>query len=422
MTSKPPGPPGPTIRPQKPKRAKPVETAIGTWLATSSISRHICSGFPDAEALIVGSPKRWVVYEPMVLLPAGSFSSSLWRDIIAKVTDEQMHELWDLIIRQISNATGGKSELTHLAVNEGIPLHQSSPSQDSSSENILRSPNGLRILFGDFGPSTLVNGDGGEVTEQDFENAFWVSTKQNGIYQTWAPRWTMFSRGNVKEKTRLLRELKGRWAVDLYAGIGYFVFSYVTIGMRVFCWELNAWSVEGLRRGAVANGWSVRVIRPKSFAKSDTVDTDDLLSNGSGDTPQIIVFLEDNRLAQARLIQPPKQSNFLHINLGFLPSSNARWRDAFEVTLRASGERVWLHLHENVGVAEIENRKSEIQRLFDEWVRQTEEDTTKEKGKGRVQAVVEHVELVKTFAPGVWHCVFDVCVTRQSNANTFSIS
>jgi tRNA wybutosine-synthesizing protein 2 len=23
---------------------------------------------------------------------------------------------------------------------------------------------------------------------------------------------------------------------------------------------------------------------------------------------------------------------------------------------------------------------------------------------------VEHVELVKTFAPGVWHCVFDVRV------------
>ena len=28
--------------------------------------------------------------------------------------------------------------------------------------------------------------------------------------------------------------------------------------------------------------------------------------------------------------------------------------------------------------------------------------------EGSSQVEVEHVELVKTFAPGVWHCVFDV--------------
>ncbi|KAK6858721.1 S-adenosyl-L-methionine-dependent methyltransferase [Apiospora arundinis] len=83
----------------------------------------------------------------------------------------------------------------------------------------------------------------------------------------------MFRRGNIKEKARVLSfheptdpslhhramslgELCNKWAVDMYAGIGYFVFSYAELGMRVLCWELNPWSVEGLRRGALANGWS----------------------------------------------------------------------------------------------------------------------------------------------------------------------
>ena len=38
---------------------------------------------------------------------------------------------------------------------------------------------------------------------------------------------------------------------DLYAGIGYFAFSYAKAGVgKVLCWEINPWSVDGLRRGA----------------------------------------------------------------------------------------------------------------------------------------------------------------------------
>ena len=61
--------------------------------------------------------------------------------------------------------------------------------------------------------------------------------------QTWAPKHTMFSRGNIKEKARVLNLAKQptaglepglentdpearTMAVDLYAGIGYFTFSY----------------------------------------------------------------------------------------------------------------------------------------------------------------------------------------------------
>ena len=63
-------------------------------------------------------------------------------------------------------------------------------------------------------------------------------------------------------------------------------------------------------------------------------------------------------------------------------------------------EKAWLHLHENVGAEDIENRRKEVEGMFKAWAGET----------GAVETGVEHVELVKTFAPGVWHVVFDVLV------------
>jgi tRNA wybutosine-synthesizing protein 2 len=395
----------PAVRPaRKPKQKtpNPIETAIATWLGGVSLQDANCN--PNAQELQAQSPKRWVVYEPMVLLPAGSFSSDSWKQLISLVLDEQIRELWVLVLSHISKTS--KSLLTHLAVNEGIPLHSTTSEEEDGSENILRSPSGMRLLYGDFGPAGPLNP--GEVATHDFEKAFWVSTKQNGIYQTWAPRWTMFSRGNVKEKARLMdfhsahqtlphreiraSQLRERRAIDLYAGIGYFVFSYAKLGMRVLCWELNPWSVEGLRRGAKANGWSVRIVQGDELR----LKMEDLLNGRE----KIIVFLEDNREAKRRLSEVD-ELDVQHVNCGFLPTSEPTWKSAWEIV--RDSRQSWLHLHENVGVADIEMRKAEIQGLF-EGLRQGDESWT---------VSTEHVELVKTFAPGVWHCVFDVYITNS---------
>ena len=214
----------------------------------------------------------------------------------------------------------------------------------------------------------------------------------------------MFSRGNVKEKARLLefhslatianfesrvvgREQLGKeMAVDLYAGIGYFVFSYTKLGIgKVAGWELNPWSVEGLRRGAAANGWSVKVVRPgDEFVSGDE---------------QIVVFLEDNARAEERLngIDWKGFGKVRHINCGLLPTSEGSW----EMTLRILKGDGWLHLHQNVGVSDITKRTVEIEEIIRGWITQAKEEQS---------ATVEHVEKVKTFAPGVWHCVFDVYI------------
>lgn len=348
------------------------------------------------ENLLSSAPKRFTIYEPMALLPSGSFSKPMWITTLEDSTAESRATLWKLLLQELSIVA--KGPLTSLAINDGIPSQKDG---ESGEENVLRSPTGLRMLHGDFGPSA---GEAATPTAEDFDKALWVSTKQNGIHQTWAPRWTMFSRGNVKEKARLLDFKRSDsvsddrpWAVDLYGGIGYFVFSYAALGMRVLCWEINPWSVEGLRRGARANRWSVKVV-------SDPADLAQPVEETVGGGEQIVVFLEDNQLAQGRILRLQEvgvAKRIAHINGGFLPTSEPTWKPAWNVARQSVASQTWLHLHENVGVHDIEARRAEIEERFRQW--------NASDGDSR-EVVVGHVEQVKTFAPGVWHCVFDVCI------------
>ncbi|KAI1281564.1 S-adenosyl-L-methionine-dependent methyltransferase [Xylaria sp. FL0933] len=526
-------------RPPRPKR-NPIETAIKSWYEKHE--NHLNNQHSVSD-LIGQAPKRWTAYGSLVLLPAGSFTTAAWRDALestarastTRLTDHESTDensrgpalLWKTILAEI--AASPKANLTHLAVNEGIPLHSKGSSEGTgldteigpgtgkggagsgASENILRSPSGLRMLYGDFGPSELLNppnapGEGypelGIATEEDFSRAFWVSTKQNGITQTWAPRWTMFSRGNVKEKARILDfhsprnsvhprdsattttplstrrgpneqasdlsyrhipadQRLGALAVDLYAGIGYFAFCYAAMGFRVLCWELNPWSVEGLRRGAEANGWSVRVVRPRLTSHSlshnpnpdpnvagkatEEGEDEEMLREILAGNETIVVFFEDNARAADRIKKLDeltraqetqyagdkdskprnedrderktrtgvRMSEIMHVNCGLLPTSRGSWATAWEIA--SESPRAWLHIHENVGVADIEVKREEIREWFVERA-QTLKESSEEKNR-EVDVCAEHVELVKTFAPDVWHCVFDLYLTRFSDRN-----
>ncbi|TVY24979.1 tRNA wybutosine-synthesizing protein [Lachnellula hyalina] len=384
-------------RPPKPKPANPILHAVTTWF--SALPPELLGTihkFTTLQELLGTAPKRWVTYRPVILLPSGTFSGP-WSSIFnLSFPSSHRDNLCAAIVASISKKEG-KGSLTHLAINSGIPLHRH---EDEDAENILRTPSGLVTLYGDFGPALSPDQVPGL---QDFKDAFWVCTKQNGISQTWAPRYTMFSRGNVKEKARLLdfhspsqvegrrrsREvLKGDVAVDLYAGIGYFVFSYAALGMRVYGWEINGWSVEGLRRGAGLNGWGVRAVK----------EDEEWVVNKEEDE-RIVLFEEDNRKAEERLqiLSEREKERVRHVNLGLLPTSEGSWDMALRI-LHSDG---WLHVHENVGVNDVDSRKVEIEGMFRSWLK---------KAKDEREVKVEHVEFVKTFAPGVWHCVFDVYI------------
>lgn len=374
----------------KAEKFNPIQTALEVWLpcAVEDAAQRL--------ELLNAAPKRFTIYEPMAILPAGSFASSAWHSLLISCNDEILSKLWKHLLEQLTLVA--KAPLTNLAINEGIPLLR----ENETEENILRSPSGLQMLHGNWGSSTT---QGDTPTSQEFDNAFWVTTKQNGIHQTWAPRWTMFSRGNVKEKARLLAfgnknkvSKDTAWAVDLYAGIGYFVFSYATMGLRVLGWELNPWSVEGLRRGALMNKWSIKVVQGVELESS----MEEILKGEE----QIIIFLQDNQKALPRIQQLQQRgiaADIRHVNGGFLPTSEPVWKDSWSMTLPSS--EAWLHLHENVGVGDIDSRANELAAKYEQWKQEDGDAATHE---------VSHVEKVKTFAPGVWHCVFDIHIRRDS--------
>ncbi|PHH69301.1 hypothetical protein CDD82_7852 [Ophiocordyceps australis] len=383
-------------------RGNPIQTAVETWTATlpQRQSKHEWPAW--RHELIKATPKRFTIYEPMALLPAGSLQSEIWETELAQHDAETVDVLWRLILEELSRHGKKQIQLTHLAVNEGIPLHSA---QAQGEQNTRRSPSRLRVLFGDFGPAQ-VSEQAASLDSKQLDAALWVSTRQNGIVQTWAPRWTMFSRGNVKEKARLLtfacadqcdEPLGEEWAVDLYAGIGYFTFCYAALGFRVLGWEMNPWSVEGLRRGAHANGWTVRVVQGDELLRP--------LNQVLAGQERIIVFLESNDKARQRIDELQHAGiarNLSHVNCGLLPTSAATWQAAWHMTRFTC--QSWLHLHENIGVRDIESRRQSVSQLFDSW------DSSQ--GNQRVSAV-HHVELVKTFAPDVWHCVLDVRITQN---------
>ena len=371
-----------------------VQATVRQWL--QSLPREVLAKLAcSAEDLYSGS-WRFMSYPPLLLFSAPTFGSPSWK-ASWPILEPHLPVLYGRLCEHTST--------THIALSSPIPPDRGKGTDQGKRDacpNALRAPLGLQPLYGGFGSRD------DPADEHGFAHALWVSTRQNGILQIWAPLHTMFSRGNIKEKGRVLSfpDVKGNTAVDLYAGIGYFAFSYVKAGARkVLCWEINPWSVEGLRRGAEANRWRTTIARCGEKTKGAE-------NQGSTDGTELLVFLEDNASAvqvirSRRNELPPVR----HVNLGFLPSSSGLWRDAVEMLdLNAGG---WIHTHENVAAHNVERRTVEVGRIMDGWCRAVHRPA------GDVVRC-EHVERVKSFAPGVLHCVFDVFVgpitrTRESS-------
>ncbi|KAG7005080.1 hypothetical protein G7Y79_00022g053010 [Physcia stellaris] len=344
----------------------------------------------------------YTIYPPLLLFPPNTFAKEPWPALLTADLQPQRQQLYASICKAF--------KVTHIALNGPVP----GTSLDATP-NILRSPTKLIPLYGDFG-SNLPPPPEHDPTADDFRDAFWCSTTQNGIFQTWAPRYTMFSQGNLSEKTRVLQlkslrrdglggvEPKEISAVDLYAGIGYFAFSYAKAGVgKVLCWEINGWSVEGLRRGADENKWKCKVITDEQVRAN--LDEMARIEVGKLDLQgeQLIVFKESNQKAPERIEAlrsqiPPVR----HVNCGFLPSSSGSWETAVRLLDPLQGG--WIHAHENVNAKEIEMRKLEVIETF----RAIANNIGFSESASCVAC--EQVEVVKSYGPGIYHCVFDIAV------------
>ncbi|KAK2746348.1 hypothetical protein FQN57_003230 [Myotisia sp. PD_48] len=424
---------------RKPKRAqKPTNPSLREGIEvflTNNLPESLLPSHDIDKALLLASlPKRFTIYEPLLLLPPNFFKiSPLWQTLIELLDEAQLQKLYACIA-----STFSPLGVTHIAINAPISVRTA-----NGLENRIRSPTNITPLYGDFGPlpssaspsdPPFYDGQIFHPTTSDFEAAFWVRTVQNaGIVQIWAPLFTMFSRGNIVEKARILglqshfagltetelsQPIEDISVIDMYAGIGYFTFSYLKKGIgRVWAWELNGWSVEGLRRGCDANGWGVEIVKVDDEGNLDAPST--FVDTLDDDHKKVIVFHGDNTFAvkvmgelKSQLRKRNKWKNIRHANLGLLPSSKDSWAAA--ATLIDQDMGGWAHVHENVGVNDILTKKKVLAEEF----QQLRSNYHKVTGLNNIASSVEclHVEKVKTYAPGVMHCVYDVQI-QPTNSN-----
>ena len=400
-------------------RDNPLKKTIEAWcisVLASTNSRSVGKAYQTSSSACQYVPTSrstsgYNVYPPLLLLHYGTLSDYF--------EDHRFISHLPSLYRDLSEVFG----VTHIALNAPIPASNSDTDISAtdaaerliSQPNVLRSPTNITPVFGDFGPALPTSHI---PTASNFKAAFWCLTKQNAIDQSWAPRYTMFSRGNVSEKTRIYELAcshvqsgledafpsyvpEQSTAVDLYAGIGYFAFSYVKAGVaKIVCWEINPWSVEGLSRGARMNKWSAM-----TFRENEAVD-DTILDVVKQENPRILTFRESNEHATARMSRlrghlPPVR----HVNCGYLPSSRASWTTAVAALDPRLGG--WIHAHENVAKEDIDQRRDEVVDRFRDLVEELY-------GPSHIMqrlVACTHIERVKSYAPGVIHCVFDIAIS-----------
>jgi tRNA wybutosine-synthesizing protein 2 len=438
------------------KPTNPLQAGFVDFLEQHNNPSNDKSTRPTAEDLTSKLPKRYSLYPPLLLLPANVFTATpAWRDFYAGLSPAKKQQLCGCIADAFKAQGPG---VTHIAINAPIAAELETDIGKSKVgiANVIRSPAGLVPLHGDFGPRSLVarvDGEGlfeaHQPTQEDFEKAFWVSAVQNGgVVQMWAPLWTMFSRGNVKEKARILeggtgvfeglddggvngtldQELGDISVVDLFVGVGYFAFSYLKRGVDlVWGWDINGWSVEGFRRGCKRNGWRVKVLRVHgdgqvvdeqgregNEALKGLAESFDMVQDKREGEERIrcVVFQGDNKWSGKVMTTLKDMSlqrrgssvwkRVRHVNLGLLPHARDSWHNSVRILDSEIGG--WLHVHENVDVRDFQSRKIEIVQEIGKLVAV---DVAK---LGQWETSCCHLEEVKTYAPGVMHCVFDIQV------------
>ncbi|KAK4540491.1 hypothetical protein LTR36_009129 [Oleoguttula mirabilis] len=373
-----------------------MERATTAW--TSDLGES--SGSKWVPAFAHKLNRSYVVYGALVLLPSAAYDELDRLGFGTGAIHANLQRLYELIAHHL--------KVTHIAVTRPIPPRD----DEHARENVIRAPRNFTPLYGEFGPATCSS----PPTQEEFDAAFWVTAKQNGIYQTWAPRWTMFSRGNISEKARLLSlpsvlsavedggaDGRGCTAVDMYAGIGYFTFSYLKAGVsKMLCWDLNPWSIEGLMRGAVVNKWQAKLVTGSQTLDAAVVGQ-----------ARLLVFNEDNMLAlgrveQARNLVPPIR----HVNCGLLPTSSDSWEPAVGVIDPGMGG--WIHVHENFAVNEIEQKAEEVRVEIQRLVEQRGQRIGCEDHRHPQSVAIEHINRLKSYAPGVMHCVIDIYIPPRT--------
>ncbi|XP_072251527.1 tRNA wybutosine-synthesizing protein 2 homolog [Leuresthes tenuis] len=213
----------------------------------------------------------------------------------------------------------------------------------------------------------------------------WVKHVDNGIRYEFDVTKCMFSAGNITEKLRVAAfDCRGETVVDLYAGIGYFTLPYLVHAKasHVHACEWNPDAVEALQKNLEANGVSDRCT----------------------------VHQGDNRQLQLCDVAD-------RVNLGLIPSSGDGWPVACRLLKRTTGGI--LHIHQNVtsplqstnDATQRLSRKNADREVWKAWAAETANHVAsllRDLTGALWAANIQHVELVKSYAPHIHHVVLDL--------------
>jgi tRNA wybutosine-synthesizing protein 2 len=121
--------------------------------------------------------------------------------------------------------------------------------------------------------------------------------------------------------------------------------------------------------------------------------------------PRCVAFCGDNRFAlevmisiSAGLEDTENALNIRHANLGLLPTSQGAWRSSANILNHERGG--WLHVHENAEISQVRDKE---QHVLDGL-----RSVLNMKSRLTWEVSCENIEMVKTYAPGVGHYVFDI--------------
>ncbi len=203
--------------------------------------------------------------------------------------------------------------------------------------------------------------------EDHSSSSGWVTVIENRIQFSFDITKVMFCSGNNTERMRMgALRIPNEVVVDFYCGIGYYTVPLLFYSQLKFLYALE-WNPD-----------SIYALK-HNLAKANILQ----------DRFQILVG--DNQLTSEALVDVADR-----ILLGLLPSSVPGWKLAARA-LKATGGTI--HVHENVHERDIQ-----------EWIENMKikfHDLLEAEGKC-MQLEVRHIEIVKSYAPRVYHYVIDL--------------
>ena len=184
-----------------------------------------------------------------------------------------------------------------------------------------------------------------------------TTNKEHGIIYKLDVRKIMFSKGNLNERKRIVKQIrKGEIIVDMFAGIGYF-----SLGLAKFSVAKKIYAIE---------------INPKSYEYL----LENMRLNKVGN--KVVPILGDC------IVEIPKLGRIAdRVIMGLLPSCKEYLKDAMKV-VKPNGS---IHYH---GVA-----KEDEDKLFEDVEKAAEKE-------GRKVKLIKKTK-VKSYAPKIYHWVLD---------------